>query len=114
MTNYEKIISLPKEELAWIHMNNVTSAGDNGCDLCVWKHYSHECGEMSRSCIQGHLDFLNREITEEDTKMYAIARNNVVVGKHNAMSNKERMEWDVIYENGYAVRLEKRGDTDET
>ena len=112
MTNYERIIALPKEELAWVLMNNCTSAGDNGCDLCLWKRWSDSCGDRNRSCIDGHREFLDRETTEEDEVIYAIARNNVVISKHNAMPAEDFGKYKVIYRevNGkrYADRMELR------
>lgn len=110
MTNYERIKSLPKEELAWIFMNNCTSASPHGCDLCIYKNWE-DCKEIADeirvSCVEGHRRWLDREPTEEDEKLYAIAKNNVVIDAHIAMDTEEFVMWKVVYENGHAVRLEK-------
>lgn len=110
MTNYERIKSLSKEEMAWIFLNNCTSSGFYGCDLCMYKSWE-DCKEIAKeirvSCIEGHRRWLDREPTEEDEKMYSIAKNNIVIDAHIAMDKEESVKWKVVYENGYAVRLEK-------
>lgn len=98
MTNYEMIISLDADELAWVLMNNCTRGGERGCDLCVWKEWSsEECGGEDRSCIQGHREFLKREMTPEDEVIYAVAHNNVVVDIYNNMSDGERSQYRIEY-----------------
>lgn len=97
MTNYERLQMLEPEELAWVHMNNVTCGGEHGCQLCVYKEWSEDCSKPDRVCIDGHLAFLNREVTEEDEKMYAIAHNNVVIGKYNDMPDEERVKYHIVY-----------------
>ena len=113
MTNYERLQTLDPEELAWVHMNNVTCGGEHGCQLCVWKKWSEDCGENDRTCIKGHMDFLNREVTEEDENIYAIAHNNVVIRIYNDMPDEERAKCKIFYNvvcgRAYADSIEPRG-----
>lgn len=110
MTNEEKIKSLPLEELAWILLNNCTSQGRAGCGFCIYKDYDRcKVVEGRKSCIDGHLEFLKREQTEDDMRMYSIAKNNVVVGKYNEMSNEEKLNHKIVNVNGYATNIIKIG-----
>ena len=115
MTNYERLTSLPKEELAWLLMNEVTSmsmGGCHGCPLCIYKNWS-ECKEIAdeirMSCIEGHRQWLDREPTEEDETLYARAKHNVLVGQFNNLPKEEMVNYKCVYENGYVVRLEHCG-----
>lgn len=110
MTNYERIMALSKEELAWVLMNDVTSGTKSGCPLCIYKNWD-DCKEIDDSirvpCIEGHRRWLDREPTEEDERIYRIAKNNVVIDAHIAMDKEEALKWKIVYENGHAVRLER-------
>lgn len=112
MTNYDKLTSLPKEELAWLLMNEVTSDSMgccHGCPLCIYKDWS-ECREIAEetrlSCIEGHKQWLDRYPTEDDLRLYARAKHNVLVFQHNDIPDEERINYKLVYENGYAVSLE--------
>ena len=117
MTNYERLTSLPKEELAWLLMNEVTSSGNcHGCPLCIYKDWS-ECREIAdeirMSCIEGHRQWLDREPTAEDETLYARAKHNVLVGQFNDLPKEEMVNYKCVYENGYVVRLEHCGGENE-
>lgn len=66
--------------------------------------------EIRVPCIEGHRRWLDREPTSDDEKMYSIAKNNMVIDAHIAMDKEESVKWKVVYENGYAVKLEKQED----
>lgn len=108
MTNYDKLTSLPKDELAWLLMNGVTGCF-HGCPLCIYKDWS-ECKEIGEglrlSCIEGHRQWLDREPTAEDEILYARAKHNVLVTEFNYIPQEERINHKCVYENGYVVRIE--------
>lgn len=112
MTNYDRITSLPKDELAWLLMNEVTSDSmgcNHGCPLCIYKDWS-ECKEIAdeirMSCIEGHRQWLDREPTAKDEVLYARAKHNVLVTEFNDMSQEEMVNHRCVYKNGYVDRLE--------
>lgn len=110
MTNYEKIKNLSKNELAWLLMNDVTSGGKHGCPLCIhkgWKDCKELADDVRLSCIEGHRQWLNREPTEEDAELYAVAKNNDVIDEYNSMSKEEQANWRTVSENGYITGLER-------
>lgn len=111
MTNYDKITSLPKDELAWLLMNEVTSDSmgcNHGCPLCIYKDWS-ECkeiiDELRMSCIEGHRQWLDREPTENDEILYARAKHNVLVTQYNDLPKDEMINYQLVKENGYVTEL---------
>ena len=106
MTNYERIINLPKEEMIWFMMSDMSN--DNTCPLCIHKGWLDCKDEEDRvTCIEGHRQWLDREPTEEDEKLYAKARHNLLVYQFNNIDAKERLKYHLVYENGFAVRLDR-------
>ena len=109
MTNYEMLMDLPQEELAWFLMNNVTC---NECSLCAYRYIKEEYELCSRvpegaeverpdnwSCVEGHLKWLKQEPTERDLRLFYVCKHNVAVEQYNNMSNENRMMWDLVYGN---------------
>jgi hypothetical protein len=110
MNNFERIKSLSQEELAWVLLNNVTSGDNHGCPCCIYKDWE-KCKEIADeirvSCIEGHRRWLDRQSTEEDKHIFAIAKNNVLVDQYNSMSNEEKLKYRLIYRDGLIVGIEK-------
>ena len=108
MTNYEMLMDMPQEEMAWFLMNRVTC---DECMCCVYRYIKEQFEECYKAkedeerplddwtCIEGHLKWLQREPTAQDLKMFYTCKNNVVIGQHISMSNENKRRWEVVYGN---------------
>ena len=119
MTNYEKLMSLNVEEVAWF----IHNLGE-GCRTCIFKALNknglfypmHEydehfgCDKEKKgdddTCIGGRIAWCNREQTKDDKRIFAIITNNVLVERFNSMSNEERCKWRTVCEDGLVVGIE--------
>lgn len=121
MTNYDIVLQLPKEEMAWFMMNKVTC---DECECCIYHDIRAKYGDCSAiqedldterpddwTCIDGHEQWLNKESDVRDLQVFAVCKHNVIIGKYNGMTDEERSKWQIVYEEigdkKYAVALKE-------
>ena len=105
MTNYENVLRLNKEEMAWFLMNRVTC---DECRCCVYHDWGikyESCTKIPENderpegatCIRGHQEWLEKESDERDLQLFAGCTSSVVVTNYNALSDKERSRHNLVY-----------------
>jgi hypothetical protein len=99
MTNYEKLTSLPEEEMAWFLM-----AYAETCRFCIYKQECHD-RPKDITCIDGVKEWMKRESTEDDDEIFAICRNNVLVDRWNSMTPEERKGWNCHSQDGRLTEI---------
>jgi hypothetical protein len=112
MTNYEKLTSLPEEEMAWFLM-----AYAETCRVCVYKGSDEDgyCGRGDKAkdnCIGGVRKWVMRESTKDDEKIFAMCKNNVIVERWNSMTPEERNGMTCHVENGFVAGIVPIGEVE--